>query len=186
VGRITVVGGSARGRAIQDVHRPGTRVATARVRASLFDMLAPRLEGARVLDLFAGIGALGLEALSRGADFCVFVERDPACVRVIRANVDALGFADRARVVKMDAHEVSEGGPYGIVLLDPPYEYLEDSRRRARLGDLLGKLLPRGIIDRASLVVLKHGRGQSFETLEGLTRTEVRRYGETELSVYHV
>jgi 16S rRNA (guanine966-N2)-methyltransferase len=187
MGRITILGGEAKGRPLCDVRGPETRIATAMLRTSLFDILRPRIEGSRLLDLFAGIGSFGLEGLSRGADFCAFVEENARCVRALRQNVAALGFESRARVARFDAFEVTEGGPFDIVFIDPPYRYFEEPRHRSRLAELLGALAPRAIIRPGSRVVLKHGRGRGLSAREcGLSPADVRRYGETELSFYHV
>lgn len=184
--RITILGGEAKGRILCDVRGPETRIATAMLRTSLFDILRPRIDGARLLDLFAGVGALGLEGLSRGAAYCVFVEKDARCIRALKENVVALGFADRARVVKLDAFEVSEGGPFDIVFMDPPYRFYEEARFRDRLVKLLSDLHPRGIIQSGSLVVVKHGRGQGLpDAGTGVSLKDIRRYGDTELSFYH-
>jgi 16S rRNA (guanine(966)-N(2))-methyltransferase RsmD len=183
--RITILAGQAKGRTLSDARGPETRIATAMLRTSLFDILRPRIEGAKLLDLFAGIGALGLEGLSRGAASCVFVERDPRCLQALRKNVQALGYSDRARIVKLDAFETSEGGPYDVVLLDPPYRYFEEDRFRRRLVEFLGAFRPRGIIAAGSLVVVKHGRGKGLpDAGTGLALRETRRYGDTELSFY--
>ena len=150
------------------------------LRTSLFDILRPRIEGAKLLDLFAGIGSLGLEGLSRGASFCVFIEQDLKCIRALRENVATLGFQDRARIVKIDAFEVSEGGPYDVVIVDPPYRFFEEARLRAKVIELLGCFRARAIIAAGSVVVVKHGRGHGPEGAQ-----DVRRYGDTELSFYY-
>jgi 16S rRNA (guanine(966)-N(2))-methyltransferase RsmD len=184
--RITILAGEFKGRNLCDARGPDTRIATAALRTSLFDILRPRVSGARLLDLFAGVGTLGLEGLSRGASFCVFVETDPRCVRALRENVRALGCEDRARVLKFDAFEISEGGPYTIVLIDPPYRLFEDSRGRSKLVNLLGAFFPRGIIRADSLVVVKHARDKGLSEFDDrLPLRQIRRYGDTELSFYH-
>lgn len=106
--------------------RPGVRPTSARVRAALMNSLAPRLAGSRVLDLFAGTGALGLAALERGAARAVFVERDPRLAEVIRAELAGRGWADRAEVWRKDAlaavRELGErGARFDLILMDPPY-----------------------------------------------------------------
>lgn len=123
-GRCTlrIIGGEWRGRRIRFPDRPELRPTPDRVRETLFNWLAPRIAGARCLDLFAGSGALGLEALSRGAAEVVFVEADGAAARALAATV-ALLAPGRARVVEADAVAFLRGepAPFDVVFLDPPF-----------------------------------------------------------------
>jgi 16S rRNA (guanine966-N2)-methyltransferase len=122
-----IIAGEAGGRRLAVPAGDGVRPTSDRVKESLFSALGPgRLVGARVLDLYAGSGALGLEALSRGATGALLVERDAAAARAIRTNVETLGFADRA-VLRVAAVAAFLGGPvpgeaFDLVLLDPPYD----------------------------------------------------------------
>ena len=127
-----IVAGSFRGRRLAAPDGEGTRPTADRVRQALFDRLAHApwaesatgrslLEGATVLDLFAGTGALGLEAISRGAARAVFIERDRATAAVLRANVAACRVEGRCRVLVADALRPPNGEPCGLVFLDPPY-----------------------------------------------------------------
>lgn len=121
-----IVAGTAKGRRIDAPAGRNTRPTTDRVRDAIFNALGSLgvVEGARVVDLFAGSGALGLEALSRGAAHAVFVERDPRTVPLIRSNLDALGFGDRAEVVTGDALGWLRGASTAdVVLCDPPYAF---------------------------------------------------------------
>ena len=105
-----------------------TRAATERIRESLFAILEPRIAGARVLDLYAGAGTLGIEALSRGAAHTTFVERDRAALAAVRANLEATGLRDRARVVAANVTTFlrgAPGGPYDLVFCDPPFADVE-------------------------------------------------------------
>lgn len=120
-----VIAGQWRGRRLVTPHGMATRPTADRVRETLFSMLASRLgsfEELRVADLYAGSGALGLEALSRGAAFACFVERDPRAVAAIRRNVDALGAADRARILARSVEALPPSEPFDLVFADPPYE----------------------------------------------------------------
>lgn len=119
-----VVAGEAKGRVLRSPPASITRAATDRVRQSLFAILEPHLGGARVLDLFAGAGTLGIEALSRGAAHATFVERDVAALRALRANLGATGMSGRARVVPRDVLAFlgsDTGGPYDVAFCDPPF-----------------------------------------------------------------
>lgn len=128
-GPVRIIAGSLRGRVLQAPAGLATRPTAQRMRQALFDMLmhapwaAGRVAGARVLDAFAGTGALGLEALSRGAGFCVFLERDRAALAVVRANVAACRMEPASQVVAGDALKppALPGGPCDLVFLDPPY-----------------------------------------------------------------
>ncbi|HSX59730.1 MAG TPA: 16S rRNA (guanine(966)-N(2))-methyltransferase RsmD [Tahibacter sp.] len=122
-GKIRIIGGSLRNSRIEVPDRPGLRPTPERVRETLFNWLAAHVGGARVLDLFAGTGALGLEALSRGAREAVFVERDPGLAAALRANLARLRQDARARVVVADALDAfaTLDGTFDLVFLDPPF-----------------------------------------------------------------
>jgi len=121
---VRVIAGSAGGIRLCAVPGRATRPTLDRVRESVFAILAPYLEGARVLDLYAGTGALGLEALSRGAASCVFVEGDAAALEVLQENLRRTRLAERAKVVRgrlPGALGRLASGPFDLVLCDPPY-----------------------------------------------------------------
>ncbi len=122
-GRLRIIGGDYRRRLLPVLDSPGLRPTPDRVRETLFNWLAAALPGARVLDLFAGTGALGLEALSRGAREAVFVERDARVSAQLRENLATLGAETRARVVGADAASFLAGpaSPCSLVFLDPPF-----------------------------------------------------------------
>jgi 16S rRNA (guanine966-N2)-methyltransferase len=119
-----VIGGSAKRRSLKSpAPAHGVRPILGRVKKSLFDILRPRLIQAQFLDLYAGSGAVGIEALSRGAAAVTFVERNPNCISIIRQNVSKLQLFDRSRIVRADAtrdlHNV--GGPFDLIFMGPPY-----------------------------------------------------------------
>lgn len=123
-----IVGGEFRGRPLAAPRSDAIRPTTDRTRESLFNILAhawpERLEGARVLDLFSGTGALGLEALSRGARFCLFIEESVEGRGLLRTNIEALGLQGRTKIFRRDATRLGEVGtiePFDLVLADPPY-----------------------------------------------------------------
>lgn len=140
-----IVGGRFKGRAIEAPQGRDTRPTGDRARESLFNVLAhaawsPGLEGRRVLDLFAGSGALGLEAISRGAAFALFVETEPAARGAIRDNIEALGLFGATRIHRRDAADLGVkpaglGEPFDLVFLDPPYHKGLGERALARLGE---------------------------------------------------
>jgi 16S rRNA (guanine966-N2)-methyltransferase len=122
---VRVIAGEAKGRTLVAPRGTGTRPATDRIRETLFAILEPTLGAARVLDLFAGAGTLGIEALSRGAAHATFVERAPAALDALRKNVAVTGFAARAEIVAASVigflDRATAAQPYDLVLLDPPF-----------------------------------------------------------------
>jgi 16S rRNA (guanine966-N2)-methyltransferase len=168
-----IIGGTAGGRRIRTPAGDRTRPTSDRVREALFSILGDRVEGARVLDLFAGSGALGLEALSRGAAGATFVDSAPAAIRALRANLAALGA--EAEVVRADALRWLRAAPaagrqYDLVFLDPPY------RRAGELGAPLSAALP-AVLAEGALVVAEADRRAPLDLT--ITATDERRYGDT-------
>ena len=173
-----VVAGTARGRRLQVPPGPGTRPTSDRAREGLFSSLQSLLdlEGARVLDLYAGTGALGLEALSRGAVSATLVEDDPGALRVARANADAVGLPG-AHVVGDRAERFLAGAAeprYDLALLDPPYEL-----PAAQLAEVLERLLP--WLSEDAVVVERRTRDAPLRWPQGLAALRSRRYGEATL-----
>lgn len=121
--RIRVIAGTLRGSRLEVPDRPGLRPTPDRVRETLFNWLAPGIEGARCLDLFAGSGALGIEALSRGAASALFVERDPELAALLRATINRLGVVG-AHLIGADANAFLAGPAtrFDVVFLDPPFD----------------------------------------------------------------
>jgi 16S rRNA (guanine966-N2)-methyltransferase len=131
---IRIIGGEHRSRQLKVLDRPGLRPTPDRVRETLFNWLAADISGAHVLDLFAGSAVLGLEALSRGAKHCDFVEKDPAAANLIQQNIELLRLGEQAQLKRMDALvflKQTPPQPYDVIFLDPPYA-----------SDLLAKVLP--------------------------------------------
>jgi 16S rRNA (guanine(966)-N(2))-methyltransferase RsmD len=148
------------------------------VRENVFNLVAPWVEGARVLDLYAGSGAMGLEALSRGAYSAVFVEADPEAVRTIERNLDKLRLTG-ATVLRLSAttglmQEAAAGRKYDLVLLDPPYSMTD--------YDSLARYLPRVLADDGLLVL--ESAAKSEPALPGLAVRTTRRYGSTRVTVF--
>ncbi len=182
-----VIAGTARGIRLS-TPGPGTRPFGDRVKEALFAILEADLRGARVLDLFAGSGAGGIEALSRGAAAATFVERDPGAVATIRANLERAHLAGPAvRVVRAEAvawlraASGPVGGPYDVVLADPPYDRSDVLvRALATLGD--GRLLA----SRAQVVAKHFWRDRPPERVGLLASVRERRFGETALTFYRL
>lgn len=171
MGELRIVAGAWRGRRIA-VPRGTVRPTADRVREAWMSILAPSLPGARVLDLYAGTGALGLEALSRGAGHVDFVEQAPAVLTILRKNIDLLGVGDRCRVHRGDALRFAQGlgpGAYDVALADPPYADPAAERLVA---------LYRGT-PFASVLAVEHAATRA------IPGDDTRRYGDTALTFCH-
>lgn len=173
-----IVAGTRRGHRIAAPRGVVTRPTGDRVRESAFALVGP-VDGASVLDLYSGSGAMGLEALSRGAARCVFVERDRAACRVIRENLERLGFA-AADVRCRDSvaslrDDVAHGLRYDLVLADPPYDDWRDVQEA-----LAGSLPP--VLSEGALVVVE--TAARVEPVLPLDRVTSRRYGSARITVF--
>ena len=180
-----IVGGSLSGRVLRAPGGAATRPTSEKVREALFNILGNRLgsvDGDRVLDLFAGSGGLGIEALSRGAGHVTFVDAARPALIAIRGNLHELGVEDRATVIAGDAIAVAARppeAPWRIVFIDPPYR--SDLASRAALA------LPRAHLTADAVVVIEHDRRNAPpDALGSLLRTDQRRYGDTLISFFGV
>ncbi len=159
----------------------GTRPTSDRLRETLFNVLRERVAGVRFLDLYAGSGAVGIEALSRGAGEAVLVERGAAALKAMRANVRELGLEGRAVVVEraVGAAVRRLQGEFGVVFLDPPYE------AAAEYAETLEVLGVGGLLGPGGVVVAEHAsRSGLAEVYGGLRRTRELRQGDAALSFY--
>jgi 16S rRNA (guanine966-N2)-methyltransferase len=175
---VRIIAGERKGHTIFAPRGRETRPTSDRVRENVFNIVAPWVEGARVLDLYAGSGAMGLEALSRGATAVVFVESDADAVRAIERNLDKLRLTG-ARVVRAGAstglgQETTAGRKYDLVFADPPYTMTDFST--------LSRYLPRVLADDGLLVLETAARVEP--ELEGLAVRTTRRYGSTRVTVF--
>ena len=171
-----VVGGEVKGRRLKGVVSPGVRATTGRVRTAIFNIIRGELyHQGRVLDLYAGSGSLGIEALSRGAAWADFVEIDSRQCRVIRSNLEATGFSSSAAVHCSDVEQslASLTGPFEVVLLDPPYRLQSLDQVLARI-DSVPQLVAEG-----GMVVAGHSRFLELQEQYGSLHILVhRRYGD--------
>lgn len=180
-----VIGGEVKGRPLRAVRGRVVRPTADRVRGALFSMLLSRfvLKGAAILDLFAGTGAVGIEALSRGAGRVVFVERDRRALRVLRANLMRCGLGDRAEILPMSAQRAlarlaAQGSRFAGVFVDPPYG-------RGLAAAALRQLSEACILDARGWVMVEHRCDDMLEPRYGeLGLTRTRRYGKTCLTLY--
>lgn len=181
-----IVGGSLGGRVLRAPAGARTRPTSEKVREAVFNILGNllgSLEGAHVLDLFAGSGALGIEALSRGAARATFVDVGKPALGVVRENVKTLALDTRAEVIAGDAvvqaARLVPREPWRLVFVDPPYK--SDLATRAVLA------LPRAHLAAGAIIVIEHDRQHAPpDPLGSLLRTDQRRYGDTMVSFYEV
>ena len=182
ISNMRVAGGVARGQRLKGAVTPGVRPTSERARAAIFNVLPPWfLEDARVLDLFAGTGSLGIEALSRGAAWADFVERNRRQCQALQENLRTTGFHQRAQAHCADAARILGNlpGPYRLVLLDPPY-------KMEKLDDFMVSLgTTPGLLDETGMVVVGHSRHVALGKEYGdLTLDSNRRYGDNLVDFY--
>ena len=174
---LRVIAGEAKGRKLQMVAGPGTRPITDRVKESLFSILAADIPGSQFLDLFAGTGSVGIEALSRGAAQATFVESSARALVTLQANLDLTRLADRARVVRADVFRflgAEPGPPFDVVYVAPP-QYANLWLRTVELVDAK----PGWLADQGVLIAQMHPKEWTPPTLHCLRVEDERRYGST-------
>jgi 16S rRNA (guanine966-N2)-methyltransferase len=179
---VRIVAGEFRGRALATPVGDAIRPTSDRLRQTVFDILVHRfadpLTGTRVLDLFAGTGAMGIEAVSRGAAFALFDEDSVEGRGVIRRNVETLGLTGRTRIFRRNATELGPAGtvqPFGVVFADPPYR--KGLGERALAGALAGNWLLPGAI-----LVLEEAAGTPIAPIPGLAVEETRTVGDSQVT----
>ncbi len=177
-----IVGGRLRGRVLQAPASRAIRPTSERLRESIFDILAHRFDGvvkgARVVDIFAGSGALGLEALSRGAQSALFVDSSNQALKLLHANIAALGLRDVARALRADATRLGKappGPPFTLAFLDPPYD-------QGLAGPALAGLNEGGWLAAHALVVVEESEMAKVYLPMGLSVVDERAYGDTKLT----
>jgi 16S rRNA (guanine966-N2)-methyltransferase len=180
-----IIAGSFRSRPLQAPAGLATRPTSDRLRETLFNVLAPRIEEVVVLDLYAGSGAVGIEALSRGAANVVFVERAPGALKVLRENLARLGLTEGFRIVAGSVgtflRKADATGRFDIVFLDPPYD--EEDEYRTALSLLGAEVV--GLLAERAVVIAEHRRKTRLEDQYGsLRRTRSLQQGDAALSFY--
>jgi 16S rRNA (guanine(966)-N(2))-methyltransferase RsmD len=179
-----VTGGTLRGRHLVSIKGLRIRPSADRVKEAIFNLIGQDLAGASVLDLFAGTGALGVEALSRGASSVLFVDKAEQAVRSIKKNLKQLGYEGAGAVLKRDLskglpskHPFIQGG-IDVTFLDPPY-------RSGLIPALLRELCDKRLLRSHSVVVAESSRDETMpEHTEGLTVVKTRSYGETKVTIF--
>jgi 16S rRNA (guanine966-N2)-methyltransferase len=179
---LRIIAGALKGRVLAPV-QGRTRPTAARVREAIFNILGAAVAEARVLDLFAGTGALGIEALSRGAAAAVFVEDQPSALKGLRRNLETLGLLERSQVLPLPVAAAlrqlaARREPFGLVFLDPPYG-------GGAASATLKALAASGLILPQAWVVAEHSRRETLpETSGALRQQTLRRYGDTQVAIY--
>ncbi len=180
-----VISGQLRGRPLKAPPGRAVRPTQSHVRQVLFDIVGVSIEGARALDLFAGVGGLGIEALSRGAAEVCFIEKDPVATRFLRANLEALDLTDRARVLPVSVEAglrilEKEAPGFRWIFADPPYKAEPAAwlRRAVRTG-------PGGLLDAGGTLVFETSRrAPRIDRIEALEHVRSHPVGETTLEFY--
>ncbi|MGA2493225.1 MAG: 16S rRNA (guanine(966)-N(2))-methyltransferase RsmD [Roseiarcus sp.] len=179
-----VVAGRLKGRVLKTPESRAIRPTSERLRESIFDILAHRhagaVEGARVVDLFAGSGALAIEALSRGAGFALLVDNGSEARALLRANVEALGLGGLTRIWRADATKLGKapaGGPFDLAFLDPPYG-------ESLAGPALASLVSGEWLKPGALVVVEEAAKAEIAAAAPLEPIDARVYGDTQIAIF--
>ncbi|MBQ6370880.1 MAG: 16S rRNA (guanine(966)-N(2))-methyltransferase RsmD [Firmicutes bacterium] len=175
-----VIAGIYKGRKLESPENYDIRPTTDKAKEACFSILTEEIPGSRVLDLFAGTGALGIEALSRGASECVFVDHSRQSIGLIKRNLSCCGAGEQARVLAGDYRKVLAGlsGSFDIILMDPPYDkgLLDEAMRLVREHDLLAE---------DGVIICEHRKEEDLpEEIHGFVKQKERRYGIVKLSIY--
>lgn len=180
-----IISGDLKGRRLVSPAGRITRPTADRIRESIFNIIGPRLPDLRVLDLFAGTGAMGIEALSRGARTAVFIENDNTALAALHQNIAALNLSGRCRVISLDIENhiekflsasVSGMTPYDLVFMDPPYA-------ARHIGSTLFALACSDSLGPGARIVVEHSRQEPIPPVpDGLVLSDQRRFGKTLVS----
>jgi 16S rRNA (guanine966-N2)-methyltransferase len=170
---VRIIAGSRKGHRIEAPKGPTTRPTSDFVREAAFNLIGP-VDGARAIDLFAGSGALGLEAMSRGAESCVFVDSDREACRTINANLDKLRLEARVHCQAAQRALAATAGPYDLILADPPYDYPDLDKLAPHFARLLA---PDGLL-------VYQTPAKEEPEIEGLQIRTSRRYGSARLTLF--
>ncbi|MEO3945165.1 16S rRNA (guanine(966)-N(2))-methyltransferase RsmD [Gorillibacterium sp. CAU 1737] len=178
-----VIAGTAKGRSLKAVPGMGTRPTTDKVKEAIFSMIGPYFDGGEALDLFAGTGGLGIEALSRGMDQAVFIDQDRTSLDVVRHNLETVRFLEQAEVYRNDAERAlkvlaKRDRRFRLVFLDPPY-------RMKVVGELMLAMHELNLLEDGATIVAEYESGHHYDEAYG-PFYEFRKaiYGETAVSLY--
>ncbi|GGD68723.1 16S rRNA (guanine(966)-N(2))-methyltransferase RsmD [Paenibacillus nasutitermitis] len=179
-----VIAGTAKGRALKAVPGMNTRPTTDKVKEAIFSMIGPYFDGGWALDLFAGTGGLGIEALSRGAEHAVFVDLEQSSIEVIKRNVQASGFQEQAEIYRNESLRAlkalaKRGSVFRIVFLDPPY-------KMKNMDVIMEKLSAEAMLAADAVIVVEHDAGHSYpEVIGHFEQAKHSKYGDTAVSIYN-
>ncbi len=181
-GGTRITGGSLRGETVHVLPGKFVRPMRARVRESLFAILGKEIERARVLDLYAGSGALGAEAISRGAVFVLYVERDRRVISVLEENRKRLGLTAQSEVAAIDLHRTTPPAEelFDIALIDPPFPDFISSKPGRDPWQVIERIAAACLVERGR-IALEHPKGAEPPTSDLIEWEDARRYGDTEL-----
>ena len=184
---LKVIAGDARGRILKTLPQDdlSIRPMLGRMKKSVFDIIQFRIAGCDFLDLFAGVGSVGIEALSRGAKKCVFAELSETSLSLIKHNVNMLGYNDRAQIVKCDVirHFDTVAGKYDIVFMGPPYKD-GDKKALALTYPALKNIVRYDILKDDSILIAQKHIKEPVGIVQGLDCFRTEKYGDTVVSFY--
>jgi 16S rRNA (guanine966-N2)-methyltransferase len=178
-----VVSGTCKGRPLKAVPGTGTRPTTDKVKESIFNIIGPYFEGGSVLDLFAGSGGLGIEALSRGMEKAIFVDRDFKAVQTVKENLERCGFTEHAEVYKNNSERalkalIKREVAFSLILLDPPYQ-------KQKLTSLLEEMNDARLLEENGFIVCEHGNDVTLpETVRQFIKWKQLHYGTISVDIY--
>jgi 16S rRNA (guanine966-N2)-methyltransferase len=181
---VRVIAGTAKGRLLKAVPGIGTRPTTDKVKEAIFSMIGPYFDGGLGLDLFAGTGGLGIEALSRGMDRVIFIDMDKTSIQVVEDNLRTLGFNEQAEVYRNEAQRAlkvlaKRGLKLDLIFLDPPY-------RMKQIDEILLQLQQMELLQDEAIVLVEHEAGHAYADEIGQFHVRKRTiYGETAITIYH-
>lgn len=187
--RFRLTGGLQKGRTLYGPPSPKTRPMQGFLRQALFNIIGERISDASVLDLFSGTGSIGIEAWSRGASSCIFVENDKAAVRVLRKNMEAAGLQERSKIIccnilRIKSFPSTPFEPYDVIFLDPPFSFHDRGSRRD-LNPLVMILEDQGLLNDDRLLILQVRKDQTPPaTLGTLSICDKRNHGSVSLTFY--
>lgn len=178
-----VISGSSRGTRLKTIESMDTRPTTDRVKESLFNLIQSQIYGRKVLDLFSGSGSLGIEALSRGATFAVFVDNSRKCVSVIRENLEKTKLINRSEILNFDIDSAlnklsMSSDKFGLIILDPPYN-------KGFIIPVLKTVSEKKLLDNEGIIVIEHEKNDILgDELFSFKKVKSRDYGITTISIF--
>lgn len=176
--------GSAKGKKLKSSSTKEVRPTSDKVKAAVFNTIGQNLEGKMFLDLFSGTGGMGIEALSRGADSCVFIEKNRECVKIIYENLKITGLSHRARVFKTDvirglAKLQKENLSFDFIYMDPPYF-------KPLYIPVFEAILEKGLLKKDGALIVEHFKNIIFpEKVSGIEQGKIKKYGDTVITYYY-